>query len=111
MATKSYETLIDDLDGTEGASTVPFSINGDQYVIDLSDENQDRLILALRPFIDKARSGKPAKAGKARKSARTDPEQLAAIRAWGRANGHTVNDRGRLPASLVDAYNQQGAAQ
>lgn len=28
----------------------------------------------------------------------------ADVRAWGRANGWTVGDRGRMPAALVDAY-------
>jgi hypothetical protein len=27
-----------------------------------------------------------------------------AIRDWARKNGHAVSDRGRIPASVVDAY-------
>lgn len=28
----------------------------------------------------------------------------ARIRRWARANGHTVSDRGRIPAEIVEAY-------
>jgi DNA polymerase-3 subunit epsilon len=28
----------------------------------------------------------------------------AAVRAWARANGYEVGDRGRLPAEMIDAY-------
>ena len=55
--------------------------------------------------------GLPGTAGAARKlaagrrPARRDPEQLAGIRIWARANGYTVSDRGRLPAEVEEAYN------
>ena len=29
----------------------------------------------------------------------------ARVRAWGAANGHTINPRGRLSKTLLDAYN------
>lgn len=32
------------------------------------------------------------------------------IRQWARANGHTVADRGRIPATVVDAYRRAHAA-
>ena len=35
---------------------------------------------------------------------RMDREQAGAIRDWARKNGHQVSDRGRIPASVVDAY-------
>jgi hypothetical protein len=37
--------------------------------------------------------------------ARVDREQTAAIRTWARDNGHTVSDRGRIPKTVVEAYN------
>jgi hypothetical protein len=33
-----------------------------------------------------------------------DRELAGAIREWARKNGHAVSDRGRIPASVVDAY-------
>ncbi|OXR40498.1 Nucleoid-associated protein Lsr2 [Nocardia cerradoensis] len=40
----------------------------------------------------------------ARKS--VDREQTAAIRDWARRTGYTVANRGRIQASIVDAYNK-----
>jgi hypothetical protein len=34
----------------------------------------------------------------------------ASVRAWAKANGHEVNDRGRVPANLTAAYVEAGAA-
>ena len=39
--------------------------------------------------------------GRGRRSAAPSPTD---VRAWARANGHTVSDRGRLPAPIIDAY-------
>jgi hypothetical protein len=33
----------------------------------------------------------------------------ASVRAWAKANGHEVNDRGRVPANLTAAYVAAGA--
>jgi len=38
------------------------------------------------------------------KPARSNRDQTAAIRDWARANGHQVNDRGRISKSVMDAY-------
>jgi hypothetical protein len=47
--------VVDDLDGSEGASTITFALQGRPYEIDLNDKNVDKLQKALQPFIDKAR--------------------------------------------------------
>ena len=31
---------------------------------------------------------------------------LDAVREWARKNGHTVSERGRLSATIIDAYNK-----
>ena len=38
-------------------------------------------------------------------AAKSDPGRNRAIREWAVANGHTVSQRGRLPAAIEDAYN------
>ncbi len=81
-----------------------FSLNNKTYEIDLTQENQTKLEGVLAPFIDAAREIKGARnsAPQSRRSApRTD---LDDIRAWARAQGHNVSDRGRVPQSIVDAY-------
>ena len=39
-----------------------------------------------------------------------DREQTAAIREWARQNGHQVSDRGRIPNSVIEAYQQRESA-
>lgn len=110
MATVTTTALIDDLDGaTTGASLVTFSVDGFAYEIDLTGANKERLYDALEPFMVAGRqireaNAKPKTARNGRQPARTDPEQLAAIRAWAATAGHTVKPRGRIAASIVAAY-------
>lgn len=56
MATKTEVTLIDDLDGSlADREGVKFSLDGVDYEIDLSRENDEALAGALAPFISHAR--------------------------------------------------------
>lgn len=112
MATKTTVIRTDDLDGTESEDVhaVEFSIDGADYTIDLTDENHDGLLTALRPYLDVAQVVKPAR-GKAKakssgRGASRDRAQSQAIREWGRQHGYTVPDRGRIPGEVVEAYNQ-----
>lgn len=92
--------LVDDLTGSEGeVDTVPFSLDGKEYEIDLSHDNQARLLAALKPYIDKAR-----RTGVVKKSGKSSRDDLPAIREWGQANGWEVAERGRVPKDLIAAY-------
>ncbi|MDZ5143628.1 Lsr2 family protein [Microbacterium testaceum] len=106
--------LTDDPDGTvlEGGEgkQITFLINGRAYEIDLSDANADSFYKALSPYIDAARSASSTSARGARPASRAKSDlDLAAVREWARANGHTVSDRGRVPATIVDAYKASNA--
>jgi nucleoid-associated protein Lsr2 len=68
----------------------------------------DRLV---RPTIGAARKARgrgrgctPRQTVVAEKPARSNREETAAIRQWARENGHQVNERGRIPKSVVEAY-------
>lgn len=52
-------TLTDDLDGTEGAETVRFGLDGDLYEIDLGAVNHARLRQAVSLYIRHAREVTP----------------------------------------------------
>jgi hypothetical protein len=111
MAQKHIVQLIDDLDGGEAAETVPFSLDGSHYEIDLSKKNAARLRDALAVYVASARragrSSTRGPVGGARRGrpARTDREQTQAIREWARKNGHKIGEKGRIPAHIVEAYN------
>lgn len=93
---------VDDIDGTEDAESQTFSVNSDVWEIDLSDDNAQKLHAALAPFIEHARkvgkSTTPKRASRAKGASK-------AIREWAVANGHEVPSRGRIPQTVVDAYN------
>ncbi|WP_067971214.1 histone-like nucleoid-structuring protein Lsr2 [Nocardiopsis trehalosi] len=108
MAQKVQVLLVDDLDGGEADQTVSFGVDGSAYEIDLSSENASKLREALAPFVEAARKA-PAKGG--RGAGRTRPqrnapsrERSAEIRAWAKAAGKQVNERGRIPAAIVAEY-------
>lgn len=109
MATKHIAQTTDDLDGSvieEGeGKQITFSVEGRAYEIDLSDKNADKFYKALTPYVDAARSVKSGTSARGGQSARTKSDlDLSAIREWARANGHTVSERGRVPATVVEAY-------
>jgi hypothetical protein len=110
MAQKHIVQLIDDLDGGEAAETVSFAIDGSSYEIDLSAKNAAKLRDTLAVYVASARrgsrAGRPsAVAGRGGRSARSDREQTQAIREWARKNGHKIGEKGRIPATVLEAYN------
>lgn len=110
MAKQIRELFIDDIDGSEATGTTRFAIDGDGFEIDLSDGNRDKLEKALAPFITKARAVRSDRHPMRRRargtgSARSvDREKSAAIRAWAKAQGLPVSERGRIAQSVVDQY-------
>lgn len=110
MAQKHIVQLIDDLDEGTADETVSFSVDGSAYEIDLSATNAAKLRDSLAPYVANARR---ASRGAVRtigssaspKRARGDREQTHAVREWARKNGHSIGDKGRIPARILDAYN------
>ncbi|EOR69922.1 Lsr2-like protein [Thermobifida fusca TM51] len=111
MAQKVQVLLIDDLDGGEAEETVSFGLDGSTYEIDLSSDNAAKLRAALAPYVEVARRApakRPAARGKQRTTSTKD--RSAEIRAWAKAAGKQISDRGRIPQAIVDEYfaTQQG---
>lgn len=113
MARKVQVILSDDLDENLPADeTVSFSLDGTSYEIDLADKNAKELRDTFARYVSAARKvgrGSRGASGGGRSRAtggggRMDREQAGAIRDWARKNGHNVSDRGRIPASVVEAY-------
>jgi len=114
MARRIVHQLVDDLDGTlldvGSGETVLFSLDGVAYEIDLADANAVALRDALQPYIaagrriSGGRGGAPTSSGGGSHRRRTGQQDYAPIRAWAKDNGYTVSDRGRVPASVVEAY-------
>lgn len=131
MARREIVTLTDDLDGSEGAQTVTFSLEGTTWQVDLGERNREALKNALKPFVDAARevaSGpdRPAAPRPARTDLGEAPDhspdlagwasarrvsvpargesRARLIRAWAAEQGNPLPSRGRIPREVVAAY-------
>lgn len=111
MAQKVITTYVDDLTGEESAHIATHSIlvDGAGVDIDLTDENYEKLLELLNPYLHadgarRIRGGAKPK-GKRRPAAeKSGSGDSSAIRAWARENGYEVSERGRVPAAVREAY-------
>ncbi|MCE7083212.1 Lsr2 family protein [Streptomyces sp. ST2-7A] len=108
MAQKVQVLLLDDIDGGEADETVTFALDGKTYEIDLNSANAEKLRETLGEFV---RAGRRAGTGRAARGGRSTARATSAgtvdtarIRAWAKENGYDVNDRGRVPATIREAY-------
>ncbi|MFI1408931.1 Lsr2 family protein [Streptomyces sp. NPDC020707] len=107
MVQKTVISLIDDISGDEADETVSFALDGKAYEIDLSDPNAEEFRKVLEPYLAAGRrTGGRASAGTRSRgvSSKGSGQDMTVIRAWARNNGHKVNARGRIPASIREAY-------
>lgn len=110
MAQKVTVLLVDDIDGGQADETVSFSLDGVSYEIDLSAANAATFRDSLAKYVGTARrvGGRAARGGAGRRRAGGDT-RTAQIREWARSHGHKVNERGRIPATIVEAYEKANA--
>ena len=112
MAQKVEVVLTCDLDteSTPAVETVVFGYGGQTYEFELCKahleefhEVMERFTAAARPASGRRMAGLRARTPRPSRSAAATAE-LAALRDWARANGYEVNDRGRIPAHVRQAY-------
>ncbi|MFF1450179.1 Lsr2 family protein [Streptomyces sp. NPDC058274] len=105
---KTVIVLTDDISGGEADETLTFGVDGKTYEIDLNGKNAAKLRDALAPYIEKGRKtgGRPGAVSRGRGAAKSSGEDTAAIREWAKQNGYEVNDRGRVPATIREAYSK-----
>lgn len=101
MSQRIEVLLEDDIDGGPADETVRFTYDKTQYEIDLSSEHAQALRGALSAYIEHARKAlaTPRQTRGPRKHTDT-----SAVREWARAQGKEINDRGRIPASVMKDY-------
>lgn len=109
MARKTITKLVDDLDGSAAAQTVEFGWEGRRYEIDLSKKNLAAFERAMKPYVTGARTvsatrGRGPTARRRGRGAVASRASLQDVRAWARENGYEVSNRGRLPSSVLQAY-------
>jgi septation ring formation regulator EzrA len=104
--------LSDDLDGSEATQTLHYTVDGQEYEIDLSEENVQRFHEALEPFVSASRQVQRQAAltrrrgdGRRRSGSRWR-DDIPQIRAWAEANDYEVSARGRIKKEILDAYDE-----
>lgn len=104
MAKKISVELVDDLDGSVATDTIKFGIDSAHYDIDLSEKNAVKLRTSLGAFVAAGRrtGGRQV----SRSTTKKTPGSTTEVRAWAATNGHTVSSRGRIPASVQEAYDK-----
>uniref|UniRef100_UPI003F4981C3 histone-like nucleoid-structuring protein Lsr2 n=1 Tax=Streptomyces chartreusis TaxID=1969 RepID=UPI003F4981C3 len=106
MVQKIVTVYTDDLTGTESSEvqTHTFSLDGVNYEIDLVSESYDMLFEALAPFISNGRKvGRTKKAGRPGQPSNHRPS-AEEVRQWARDNNYEINNRGRVPTDIREAY-------
>ena len=108
MAQRVTTTFTDDIDGSEAERTFPFAVDGTHYEIDLSTQNIKEFNEAIAGFVESARKVKATSSGRKAPASsggvKSDREQTRAVRLWARQQGHQINDRGRIPSHVQQAF-------
>jgi len=103
--------LTDDIDGSEATQTLTFTFQGVSYEIDLNDDHAMALEESFHDWTSSAREVTGPHRTKPRYSgvdvgSPVVGRDLAEIRAWLRASGHKVAERGRVSQTLLAAYDK-----
>jgi hypothetical protein len=107
VASRVVTLITDDLDGSEAAETIAFSLEGASYEIDLSNAHAEELRSVLELYMKAGRKTGSRRDGRRRsQGASVDKDQIKAIRDWAKKQGLNVSDRGRVSADVRDAYDK-----
>jgi hypothetical protein len=113
MASKTVTLLTDDLDGSEAVESVSFSLDGQDYVIDLNAEHARDLRERITEWSQHARkvggrvSARAVPQPRSSSSPVSSPKQdVTAVRQWAKGAGYEVSSRGRIAAKIMAAYKQ-----
>lgn len=80
-----------------------FSIDGRDYEIDLCLKHSEKFDEAVGRFASHARKAS-ARVARAKRRTAAHRKHSAQVRAWAKANGLEVSERGRIPADVVSKY-------
>jgi Lsr2 len=105
--------LTDDLDGSEAAETITYTVNGQDYEIDLSEENTQRFYDTFGQYIERSRRVErqtaPTRRGRGngrRRGGAGGRDDIPLIRAWAESQGMDVSTRGRIKKEIIAAYDE-----
>lgn len=118
MAERVIRQLVDDIDGTDitdgKGESIEFSVRGEEYRIDLSAQNVTKFEKALGPYLKAAtKVSSPRAAARKpvgrKRGGRSPKIEQSQVRQWANENGFEVSARGRIPANVVEAFEEAHA--
>ncbi|RPA65370.1 Lsr2 family protein [Gordonia oryzae] len=111
MAKVQSVEIVDDIDGKilDDYETVRWSIDGKDYEFDTSAGHAQQFRDTVARYIEVSRTAGSARTPAAKRATRggagtRSTEQTQAIRTWATENGFEVRDRGRIPATVLEAF-------
>ena len=109
MARREITQYFDDLDNSllaeQDLQVIRFSLDGTDYILDLSTENAREFRATLDPFLRRARQAPATPYGRGPRG-RANPRE---IRRWAQSQGLAIAHRGKIPYDIVNAYNEAHA--
>ena len=110
MAKKTTVVLVDDLNGDPADTTIRFGLDSREYELDLTDGNAQELRELFNRYIPAARKVSGGRRRSTAGPAKTEFTAVdpAAVRAWAKSNGVELSPRGRIKASVLEAYRAAG---
>ena len=117
MARTVVEKFTDDVDGESEAThrNISFSLEGNEWTIDLNDGHYNELRAAVERFAEYATKVSGSGRGRGRASgsgsassvsSKEKKQELAAIRDWAAKNNVEISARGRISESVLHAYKE-----
>ncbi|WP_312098321.1 histone-like nucleoid-structuring protein Lsr2 [Corynebacterium dentalis] len=109
MARREVTQFFDDFDNSpledNEVNVVEFSVNGIDYVMELSEKNLQKFQSAVDPYIAVAR--RAARSSSNRKSSsNSSSNRNKRIREWALENNLDVSKRGRIASDIIEKFNQ-----
>jgi hypothetical protein len=106
MSKRIHYLLIDDIDGSVATETITLTLDGVSYVLDLNADHAASLREAIAGWTVHARRLKAPtrRRGSGPAASSTAGLDLADVRRWARESGYEISDRGRIPGTVLAAY-------
>lgn len=105
MARREVTQIFDDLDNApleeRDVRVIRFSVNGTDYVLDVSEKNANVFYDLLAPYVEAARKVPSIRGRKTGVLAAYDPKD---VREWAAKNGYSIARRGKISQEVIDAY-------
>lgn len=101
----TYACDYDDKEIPDGQQrNITFSLDGQDYEIDLCAKHSEKFTQVVGKFAEHARRGTVKGIGKRRRRTAAHRQRSAEIRAWAKKSGIEVSDRGRIPAHVLAGF-------